>query len=136
MNALLTQLQKRLFGARTHKHLQINALDGVRGLAVLFVLFSHAANINLVIWPNLRISGNGSGQFGVYLFFSLSAFLITRGLIRKDNEALKHPALWVDYFVRRIFRVFPLFTFVLVLIWIAFAFVVIREHRRLSQICG
>lgn len=114
---MLEKIDRMFFGARTHQKLQINALDGVRGLAVLFVLFSHAANGKLVLFEDLIFAGKGSGQFGVWLFFVLSAFLLTRGLIKRDNQTLKLPLLWIDYAMRRILRIFPLFTVVVLFVW-------------------
>jgi peptidoglycan/LPS O-acetylase OafA/YrhL len=116
---MFIKLNELLFGLRTHKGLQIDALDGVRGLAVLFVLFSHAANRNLVFNPDFKFAGTGSGQMGVYLFFGLSAFLLTRNLISRENSTLRTYRLWVDYIVRRVLRIFPLFTAVLLTIWAA-----------------
>jgi peptidoglycan/LPS O-acetylase OafA/YrhL len=115
---MLEKLDRLFFGARTHQKLQIDALDGVRGLAVFFVLFSHGANGKLVFFENIIFAGKGSGQFGVWLFFVLSAFLLTRGLIKRDNETLKSALLWLDYSVRRILRIFPLFSVVIAFIWL------------------
>ena len=74
-----------------HRH--IPALDGLRGLAVLAVLFYHA---------NGALTG---GYLGVDLFFVLSGFLITSLLLgehrRKGRIDLK--AFWI----RRARRLFP-----------------------------
>lgn len=118
---------KYIFSIERSKKNQISALDGVRGMAVLFVLFSHVANKNILIFPNIKLagappSGSGSGQIGVYLFFSLSAFLLTRGLIRLDNKILKKASSWRKYFIRRIFRIYPLYTVVLFSCWLAAIF--------------
>jgi peptidoglycan/LPS O-acetylase OafA/YrhL len=95
------------------RNLQTDSLDGVRGLAVLFVLFSHVANKNILIIDGLKFAGNGSGQLGVYLFFVLSAFLLTRPLIRLDKKSIKSWSVWKDYLLRRILRIFPLYIIVL-----------------------
>ncbi len=50
------------------------ALDELRGLAVLIVFLSHAANDGLL--PGWL--GDGAGQMGVQLFFMLSGFLMLR----------------------------------------------------------
>ncbi|MHA3914932.1 acyltransferase family protein [Halovulum sp. GXIMD14793] len=49
-------------------------LDALRGLAVLVVFVSHAANHGML--P--RFLGNGFGQMGVQLFFVLSGYLMMR----------------------------------------------------------
>lgn len=118
---------KYIFSIERSKKNQVSALDGVRGMAVLFVLFSHVANKNILIFPNIKLagaplSGGGSGQIGVYLFFSLSAFLLTRGLIGLDNKILKTVSSWRKYFIRRIFRIYPLYAVVLFSCWLAAIF--------------
>jgi len=91
----------------------VNSCDGLRGIAVLFVLLSHLSNTNLHLLPFLNFSG--TGKYGVYLFFVLSAFLLTYQLIRKPQQALLSPLLWFKYFARRFLRIFPLYTFVLII---------------------
>ena len=115
---MLQRFNHLIFGEKKRHRLQLDVLDGVRGLAVFFVLFSHGSGKGLILFPDLVFAGEGSGQLGVYLFFSLSAFLLTRGLIRQRDTDLKSPKLWLDYFVRRILRIYPLFTAMLILIWL------------------
>ncbi len=48
-------------------------LDGLRGIAVLFVWMSHSSGRGQALgWLNLH----GVGRLGVYLFFVLSAYLL------------------------------------------------------------
>ena len=47
--------------------LQINSLDGLRGLAVLAVFLSHTSNKGIFLIPNADFSG--IGKSGVFLFF-------------------------------------------------------------------
>ena len=63
----------------------LNALDGLRGLAVLVVLASHFSSAGLFPRPALH----GVGKSGVYLFFVLSAFLLVRNLLRLPPGALR-----------------------------------------------
>lgn len=67
-------------------------LDGWRGLAIVFVLFSHFGD------PD----NQWEGKMGVLLFFVLSGFLMTQLLFIK-KVALK------DFFVRRLSRIVPTF---------------------------
>jgi peptidoglycan/LPS O-acetylase OafA/YrhL len=81
---------------------RLPALDGLRGLAVLLVLLSHSSNIGMraAPWLDLR----GTGRYGVFLFFVLSAFLLTRQARRSD---VLRPSTWGAYFLRRALRVLP-----------------------------
>lgn len=91
---------------------RFHALDGARGLAALMVLGSHLSNAGMHILP---ISLSGIGKYGVYLFFSLSAFLLTDQILRLDRGALLSIDTWRRYALRRVLRIYPLFAFVVVL---------------------
>lgn len=86
--------------------LQLDSLDGLRGTAVLLVVFSHASHSNIDIIPLLDMQG--VGKMGVFLFFLLSSFLLTSPFISKGEKAL-NGAFLLNYFVRRFFRVYPLY---------------------------
>lgn len=78
-------------------------LDGIRALAVLLVITAHLKYGN---WQWL------SGQQGVTLFFVLSGYLITTLLLQEEQTgAVSLRRFWL----RRIFRLFPLYYFVLAL---------------------
>lgn len=97
---------------RTSQRLKrLAALDGLRGLAVLFVLLSHASKHFPVIHPALNF--RGAGKFGVYLFFLLSAYLLDRQIALAMRHGERN--YWGNYFLRRVLRVYPLFTAALVL---------------------
>jgi peptidoglycan/LPS O-acetylase OafA/YrhL len=87
------------------------ALDGLRGLALLLMLSSHASTNFPVITPALNF--RGAGKVGVYLFFLLSAYLLDRQI----SLVLRHGRrdYWGEYFLRRLLRIYPLFAFALVL---------------------
>ncbi|MGO1321013.1 MAG: acyltransferase family protein, partial [Galactobacter sp.] len=63
-------------------------LDRLRGLAVLFVLLYHA-------WPG-SVRG---GLIGVDIFFVLSGYLVTSGLVRARATGKKHR--WTSFWIRR-----------------------------------
>lgn len=88
-------------------------LDGLRGIAVLIVIASHGSNAGLHLLP---WSMGGTGKSGVYLFFVLSAFLLTRLMLERVGQGTA-PAtrLWADYAFRRVTRIWPLYLVVLVL---------------------
>lgn len=83
------------------RHLAV--LDGFRGLAVLIVMLSHSSGREMPLLPWLNFAG--IGHVGVYLFFVLSGYLLTRNLI--DGQTT------VQFYLRRIFRIVPLYFCVL-----------------------
>ena len=91
---------------------RVPALDGLRGVAVLAVLAFHA-------WPVLF----PGGFVGVDMFFVLSGFLITTGLVRRIDagKGVGFGGFWM----RRIRRLVPALVVALVgstaLAWLAFA---------------
>lgn len=77
------------------------ALDGLRGVAIILVLFLHNFDfLNYFFF----------GWLGVDLFFVLSGFLITEILLK----TLDQPHYIRNFYVRRILRIFPLYYFVLI----------------------
>ncbi len=88
-------------------------LDGLRGLAVLIVIGSHLSNAGWLPWPNL----SGIGKSGVYLFFVLSAYLLSHGMLARAPGGLAHGRYWLNYGVRRVLRIWPLYLFILLLSW-------------------
>jgi peptidoglycan/LPS O-acetylase OafA/YrhL len=78
----------------------LDALDGIRGLAVTLVIASHCNAFHL----------KGQGAVGVFLFFGLSAFLLTLPFQIQDTTAarLRH------YASRRIRRILPIYYGVIV----------------------
>lgn len=83
---------------------RLPSLDGLRGLAILPVIWHHATPRPL---PGLL----GKGAVGVDLFFALSGFLITTLLLR-ERRTQGHVRLGAFY-VRRSLRIFPLYYLVL-----------------------
>jgi peptidoglycan/LPS O-acetylase OafA/YrhL len=85
---------------------RVPALDGVRGLAILWVL-AHQLSWPLASgsWQSLLMAPFAVGWIGVQLFFVLSGFLITGILLdtRQDPLQLRH------FYVRRVLRIFPLY---------------------------
>ena len=72
----------------TH-HVRVPSLDGLRGLAVLLVLVSHASNIG--VWLGPWFDCRGVGRYGVFLFFVLSAYLLTRQFFELSPSSQARP---------------------------------------------
>jgi len=90
-----------------HDHIQ--TLDGMRGIAVLSVLVFHLAwefpDEGAIAMHVKRVLF--TGWIGVDLFFVLSGFLITRGLVAPSAKPLgtRMKMFWM----RRVLRIFPLY---------------------------
>ena len=84
----------------------VYALDGLRGIAALMVVADHT-------WG--RFTGLGAG--GVWIFMSLSGFLLARPFINDSKRAfsLKY---WSDFFVRRVQRIVPIYYFYIMIIYV------------------
>jgi peptidoglycan/LPS O-acetylase OafA/YrhL len=87
-------------------------IDALRFFAVLPVLISH--------WELFDISKSTQFLFasnGVNLFFAISGFLITLGLIKAgEKEQSVQASLW-KFYVRRFLRIFPIYYLMLLLLW-------------------
>lgn len=79
------------------------ALDGLRAIAVLMVLWFHIPEPCLPEWSARLVRALRPGYFGVDFFFVLSGFLITRILIDYRHRGVPLKV----FFVRRFLRIFP-----------------------------
>ena len=88
---------------------RIPALDGIRGLALLLVVFYHVVvfgRVPAVSLPERLIEGiSKQSWIGVDLFFVLSGFLITGVLLRARGT--EH--YYRNFIMRRVLRIFPLY---------------------------
>ena len=100
----------------------VPALEGVRGLAVVIVLLGHASGMGLCPWPDFT----GVARYGVFLFFVLSAYLLTDQCLVADDGRFPGKHFWLNYFLRRTLRIYPLFTVVLLADFAAVRWGVIR----------
>lgn len=81
-------------------------LDGVRGLAAIWVLMSHVQ-----ILTGLRhIPLLSEGALAVDLFMMMSGFLMAHNyIIRQQGETWGELGTWVKFWTRRFFRIAPLY---------------------------
>ncbi|HEX9003699.1 MAG TPA: acyltransferase [Blastocatellia bacterium] len=99
--------------------LHIPALDGIRGLAILVVLYAHftmkePVGLALTVFDRFYFRSAQLGWWGVDLFFVLSGFLITGILF--DAKGKQH--FFRNFYMRRVLRIFPLYYGVLVLAFV------------------
>ncbi len=107
--------------ARFRQQSRFGSLDGLRGVAILAVIFHHTASRAFPEIPLLR-----HGEHGVTLFFAISGFLITTLLLR-EKETFGDVSLR-RFYARRTLRIFPLYYTVLGL----YAVLVFATERRSS----
>ena len=101
---------------------RIEALDGVRGLAILLVVMMHSLFLGVPLpgapylnpafhYPRVALLG----WCGVDVFFVLSGYLITGILLRSKGG----PHYFRNFYVRRALRIFPLYYLVVsLLLWV------------------
>lgn len=89
---------------------RFEAADGIRGVACLIVLILHAV---VIFYYGLNGYLTGMPKIGVWLFFVLSAFLLT-SKFELDGFSQKSIA---SYLAGRIFRIIPLYLMFIFVYW-------------------
>ncbi|HAM3582554.1 acyltransferase [Escherichia coli] len=108
MDALLVYLEMCYIFADVHSISgeemkgKIKSLDGLRAIAVFLVIIAHATGI---YFHEYEVMLGGSSQFGVWIFFVLSAFLLTSRFI---STGFSWRSL-LSYFLGRTMRILPVF---------------------------
>ncbi|RYY69416.1 MAG: acyltransferase [Chitinophagaceae bacterium] len=90
----------------SYKFRYVPALDGIRGVAVITVMFFHSSVLNLQ-----------GGFLGVDIFFVLSGFLISTLILKEFNEA--GTLNFRNFYIRRALRLMPAMLLVLFSLWAA-----------------
>lgn len=107
----ISDFKKKLFSEITSvpeilKPTHLPGLDGMRGIAIIMVIVYH--------FYMSSDSMKSVGPIGVWVFFSISGFLITT-LLLKEKIATGNICL-KQFYIRRILRIFPVvFLFVIIL---------------------
>ncbi len=85
---------------------RIGALDGLRGTAILLVMFHHTTLLQANVFPDRILAWSGGMAWcGVDLFFVLSGFLIT-GILYDTRTGQNY---FRQFYARRTLRIFPLY---------------------------
>lgn len=110
--------------ARSLGHPYFPQLDGLRTFCVIFTVLAHVKGVPWFI----------DGSVGVDIFFPLSGFLITSLLIREYLN--KGKICLLCFYVRRIFRIAPLYylTVMLYLLTALFIWVVLGEPEDIHNV--
>lgn len=85
-------------------------LDSLRAVAIGLVMVEHYAR------PLAHYVPTGAGSLGVNLFFVLSGYLIMSGLLRDRQKNLGVGATLFPFYMKRFFRLFPLYYAVLIIL--------------------
>ncbi len=87
------------------KNGRLPELDGIRGMALILVILTHMINSQDFLIPV-------TGKMGVWLFFVLSAFLLSSYFLAAPART-REIWEWLNYLIRRILRVYPLYVLVI-----------------------
>lgn len=79
-------------------------LDGIRSIAIFLVLASHTASFGLY----------AQGGLGVVIFFTLSGFLTMLPYINKNRIKFSSFKDVLEFYIKRIFRIIPLYYLILI----------------------
>ena len=89
----------------------MECLDGLRGLAALWVLAGHC-----VLFSGWSLPIVDKPDLGVDLFMMLSGFLMVfHYQLRSKKEPWSEPGTWLKFWTRRYFRIAPLYYLLLTL---------------------
>lgn len=102
----MTQLLER----PSEKRLRLHYLDGLRGLAALYVVLVHvepSMGGQLPVWIELFVKTLGYGRVSVVIFIVLSGYVLMMPVVRSQSGNLSGSL--IDYIKRRSRRILPPF---------------------------
>ena len=87
---------------------RIKSIDGIRAIGIMMVLSGHnLSTLPTYLANNIFLRCISNSALGVKIFFVISGYLITKLLLSEKNKTgtvnIKH------FYIRRIFRIFPVF---------------------------
>jgi len=102
---------------RPDPFMRLDFLDALRCFAMIYVAISHLIVIpepNLSVPASIKPLFTNGGVAGVSLFFVLSAFSLSYSMNARSGEMM----LTKRFYIRRFFRIAPLFYLMMLLYWI------------------
>jgi peptidoglycan/LPS O-acetylase OafA/YrhL len=102
---------------------RVPELDGLRGLAILLVLFFHVGILKPTPSGALLDPVITFGWSGVDLFFVLSGFLIG-GILLDNRDSERY---FAPFYARRFFRILPIYMVVVGLFWLLWCIAPLRH---------
>lgn len=90
-------------------------LEVLRGVAACLVVIHHAYDLSNSQSTRFGWLFESFGSTGVIVFFVLSAFLLSTGLLRTGGKSIK------KFYIRRFFRIAPAYYFVVIVLYVFFA---------------
>jgi len=108
--------------SRLDRPQRLLALDTMRGVAILMVLFGHFLP-DRIVFGQLAHHVASMGRGGVLLFFLLSGYLIFRNVERQDTSI---------FLSRRLFKIFPAYSINVALIFLFGLFTAGHENWNLK----
>lgn len=98
--------------AATTRQSRLAWLDALRGFAALCVVFDHGSTLLLLPVRSFLYQWLDLGQYGVFVFFLVSGYIVPASLERKGSVR----AFWIS----RAFRLYPMFLIALILSAVAY----------------
>jgi peptidoglycan/LPS O-acetylase OafA/YrhL len=98
----------------THR---IGAIDGLRAVAMLMVVAGHCMVMS-------------NGWSGVWLFFIISGYVITRNFLARQHEFQTPSAHYLDFIKRRAFRIVPAYAVYLIIATVVMAAAGLTQQLR------
>ena len=98
--------------ARAPRQSRLAWLDALRGFAALCVVFDHGSTLLLLPARSFLYQWLNLGQYGVFVFFLVSGYIVPASLERKGSVR--------GFWISRAFRLYPMFLVGLVLSAVAY----------------
>src|SRR5579863_5422309 len=97
---------------RASRQSRLAWLDALRGFAALCVVFDHGSTLLLLPARSFLYQWLNLGQYGVFVFFLVSGYIVPASLERKGSVR--------GFWISRAFRLYPMFLIALVLSAVAY----------------